>query len=609
MATGICVMHYVGMAALELSPGIVWNLTLVAASVGIALVASAAALSIFFWLRSISERHGFAYQAAAAIVMGLAISGMHYTGMAAASFPEGAYCLSVNGLSGNSLGTLVVFASGIVLCMTLATSALDARMQSRTLRLAQSLKVSNAELKSVNEELQRRALTDPLTDLANRALFEDRLAHAVARIGREGHTIAVRSKERLAVLFVDLDGFKPVNDSFGHAAGDAVLIEAARRLRAAARDSDTVARVGGDEFILLVEDAASVADSMSAARRLVDALAQPFQVAGREVRISCSVGIVVYPDQGEPDKLVAHADAAMYSAKRAGGNTCALFESHMDGGALEQLSLQNDLRHAVERGELELHYQPKVEGHRGRVAGVEALLRWRHPQRGMLSPAVFIPIAERFGLINGLGDWVINEACRQLRAWADEGVQMRVAINVSAHQLRQEDLSQRIESALARHRVDASQLLCEITEAVAMEDIKTTQAIFDRLGSIGAFLSIDDFGTGYSSLGYLRQLPARQLKIDRSFINDLETSGDARAVVDAVVRLAHALSLRVVAEGVETEGQRQLLLDLCCDELQGFYFARPMPAAEVLDWVAGQDRLGNDFPATQVDEMLDVIAG
>ena len=584
MGAGICCMHYIGMAALDMTPAIVWSKTLVAASAGIAVTASAAALLIFFWLRKVSSRRGLIYQATAALVMGLAISGMHYTGMAAASFPDGTVCLSANALGGQSLGTLVVLASVTLLAMTLFTSILDARMQSKTTQLAGSLEMTNAQLQAANDELHKRAFIDPLTGVGNRLLFEDRLRHAVSRIARAEERISGRDQEKLAVLFIDLDGFKPVNDSFGHAAGDSVLKEAALRLLSVARDSDTVARVGGDEFVLLMEDVVSLADCVTLARRLVEAVGRPFEIAHRQVQISGSVGIVIYPDHGRGDKLVANADAAMYAAKRAGGGTYAMFESHMDIGALEELNLQNDLRHAVELRQLQLYYQPKVDGRDGRISGVEALLRWNHPERGMILPGVFIPIAERFGLIKGLGDWVIEEACRQMHAWAVAGMRMRVAINLSVHQLRQDDLVARIQQALDRYHVEASQLLCEITESVAMDDIKATHRAFDGLGRRGVYLSIDDFGTGYSSLSYLRKLPARQLKIDQSFVKDLEVDSDARAVVDAVVRLAHALGLDVVAEGVESAGQRDILLKLGCDELQGFFFANPMPADAMLAW-------------------------
>ena len=451
-----------------------------------------------------------------------------------------------------------------------------------------ALTKANLQLESANEELRRRAFIDPLTGLPNRMLFEDRLLHAMQRYDRDDDSRARREPCKLAVLFVDLDGFKPINDMLGHAVGDEVLKEAARRLRTATRDSDTVARIGGDEFVLLAEDVSDVADCASLANRVIQVLAQPLEVQGHQVTLSGSVGVALYPEHGDRMKLVQNADAAMYTAKRAGGNTYALFESRMNEGLQEQLSLQHDLRHALERGELQLHYQPKIDARLGRLQGVEALLRWQHPTRGMVGPNVFIPIAERFGLINGLGNWVIEESCRQMRVWADEGLSMNVAINLSVHQLRTEELVPRIESALARYQVMPSQLLCEITESVAMEDIESTQRAFEALSRIGVYLSIDDFGTGYSSLSYLRQLPARQLKIDRSFVADIEVRPDARAIVGAVIQLAHQLGLRVVAEGVETEGQRDILLVLQCDELQGYLLARPMAVEALDDWLQKQ---------------------
>ena len=451
-----------------------------------------------------------------------------------------------------------------------------------------ALTKANLQLESANEELRRRAFIDPLTGLPNRMLFEDRLLHAMQRYDRDDDSRARREPRKVAVLFVDLDGFKPINDMLGHAVGDEVLKEAARRLRTATRDSDTVARIGGDEFVLLAEDVSDVADCASLANRVIQVLAQPLEIQGHQVTLSGSVGVALYPEHGDRLKLVQNADAAMYTAKRAGGNTYALFESRMNEGLQEQLSLQHDLRHALERGELQLHYQPKIDARQGRLQGVEALLRWQHPTRGMVGPNVFIPIAERFGLINGLGNWVIEESCRQMRVWADEGLSMNVAINLSVHQLRTEELVPRIESALARYQVMPSQLLCEITESVAMEDIESTQRAFEALSRIGVYLSIDDFGTGYSSLSYLRQLPARQLKIDRSFVADIEVRPDARAIVSAVIQLAHQLGLRVVAEGVETEGQRDILLVLQCDELQGYLLARPMAVEALDDWLQKQ---------------------
>ena len=572
---GISAMHYIGMAALRMAPGIEWHLPTVAASVAVAIVASAAALLIFFWLRRLTRMAARAGQLAAALVMGAAICGMHYTGMAAASFPADAVCLSLDGLGGDGLGMMVAVAAAVLLSLTLCTSILDAQLQGRAQKLAQSLQAAN-------EELHQLAFRDALTGLPNRLLFDDRVTQAVERRQRHGG--------RLAVLFVDLDGFKPINDSFGHGFGDQVLQEMARRLAATARPTDTVARVGGDEFVLLLESDVTEAAIVQLAQRLIQALSQPVALQDREVNLSCSVGIALDTDGTVAAKLMAHADSAMYAAKRAGGSSFAFFEPHMDAHVREQLELQRDLRLALERGELELHYQPKVSGDGRTITGAEALARWRHPQRGMVGPLVFIPIAERFGLIGALGDWVIRQACSQVRQWLDQGLRVRVALNLSVHQLRQDDLVQRVQRAIDEHRIDATLLTFEITESVAMEDAEGTLRTFERLAAIGVHLSIDDFGTGYSSLSYLRRLQARQLKIDRAFVRDLETNPDARAIVEAVVRLAHALGLKVVAEGVETAGQRDVLHALGCDELQGFLFARPMQPHLMALWAQGEGR-------------------
>jgi diguanylate cyclase (GGDEF)-like protein len=607
MAVGIGVMHYAGMAALDMAPGIVWNRPLVLASVVIALAASAVALVVMHWFGRAERKRGL--QLAAALVLGAAVCAIHWTGMFAANFPLDAVCLSANGLHGDSLGMLVSVSSMLLLTLTLYTSAVDARMESRTMRMAASLKTANDELQAANEALRQRALSDPLTGLPNRVLFEDRLAQACKRHDRAAaaarKSTGGREVPRFAVLFVDLDGFKPVNDVLGHAAGDQVLQEAARRLRVTGRDNDTVARIGGDEFLLLAEGLGGVADATALADRLVKRLSRAFDADGRRVHVSASIGVVVYPEHGQREQLVTRADAAMYAAKRAGGNTRAVFEPRMDEAGAERLNLHSELRMAIERRQLKLHYQPKIDSNTGQIRGVEALLRWTHPERGNVSPVVFIPIAERFGLINEIGNWVIDEVCRQLHEWADEGMRTRVAINLSVHQLRQDDLVDRIESALKRHALDPSQLLCEVTESVAMGDPDTLQRVFDGLARIGVFISIDDFGTGYSCLINLRQLPAAQLKIDRSFINDIETSKDALAIVSAVVNLAHALGLKVVAEGVETAGQRDILIGMRCDEMQGFYFARPMAAESLHDWFLGNKPDGTvDFSPSAMLEHI-----
>ncbi|MEO5882791.1 MAG: bifunctional diguanylate cyclase/phosphodiesterase [Caldimonas sp.] len=437
-------------------------------------------------------------------------------------------------------------------------------------------------------------LVDSLTQLPTRVYFEDRLAAAATK--------ADANASRLALLFIDLDGFKPVNDTYGHSIGDLVLEQVGQRLKAMSRGKDVVARVGGDEFLLLLTNVQAEETVAQVASRLIQGLSQPYAVEGREVMISCSVGIAMYPDGCSHAKLIARADAAMYASKRAGGSNHCFYSTAMDADAEAQFTLLRDLRKAVAAKEFELFYQPKIDSKSGKVTAVEALLRWKHPTRGVLLPNVFIPIAERFGLIGQLGNWVIEDACRQSRAWRDKGLRMRVAINLSAHQMRQDDIVERITGALEQYKIHPSLLTCEITESAAMEDTKTTQATFRRLGELGTHLSIDDFGTGYSSLAYLRKLPAEELKIDRSFIMDLEHSADARAVVDAVIKLAHALGLKVVAEGVENQRQQAVLVEMQCDELQGFLFAKPMSARALLLWAINDRQETAVFKPSLFDE-------
>jgi diguanylate cyclase (GGDEF)-like protein len=450
-----------------------------------------------------------------------------------------------------------------------------------------------------DQEPARRLATaaptvDSLTQLPTRVYFEDRLAAAATK--------ADANASRLALLFVDLDGFKPVNDTYGHSIGDLVLEQVGQRLKAMSRGKDVVARVGGDEFLLLLTNVQTTESVAQVAARLIQGLSHPYGVDGREVMISCSVGIAMYPDGCSHAKLIARADAAMYASKRAGGSNHCFYSPAMDADAEAQFTLLRDLRKAVAAKEFELFYQPKIDAKSGKVTAVEALLRWKHPTRGVLLPNVFIPIAERFGLIGQIGNWVIEDACRQSRQWRDKGLRMRVAINLSAHQMRQDDIVERITGALEMYKIHPSLLTCEITESAAMEDTKTTQTTFRRLGELGAHLSIDDFGTGYSSLSYLRKLPAEELKIDRTFIMDLEHSADARAVVDAVIKLAHALGLKVVAEGVENQRQQQVLEQMQCDELQGFLFAKPMSSRALLLWAINDRTESAVFKQSLFDE-------
>lgn len=583
MAGGISSMHYLGMSALDLAPGVQWHRVGVLTSIAVAVLASAAALHLFGLVnRSIGQRRLRA-QAGAALLMGLAICGMHYTGMAAATLPLGAVCLSTDGLGGLNLALLVAGATLLMLALALVASMRDLHRQRHGVRLARTLQATNRELLGANEQLQSIAFHDALTGLPNRLGFESRLEAAAEQCDKADPSA------QLAVLFVDLDGFKPVNDCLGHSSGDAVLVEVAQRLQAVLPPQAMLARIGGDEFVALLQATDAGAAAVALARRLHQALDSPLLAARQPLTLSCSIGVALYPPHGPAERLLAHADAAMYAAKRKGGAAWALFEPAMDSHAAEQLQLQEDLRHAVERGELSLHYQPQLSPCGELVQGVEALLRWRHPQRGMVSPAVFVPVAERFGLIGSIGHWVMAQACAQLADWVQQGWTGRVAINLSAHQLREVDLADRLRHLLQQHGLDPARLVCEITESTLVENLADGSHPLAALREVGVMLSIDDFGTGYSSLSYLRRLPARELKIDRSLVADVADNREARAIVKAVVQLAHALRMQVVAEGVETEAQRRALADLGCDLLQGFFFARPMAAEALWAWTRAHD--------------------
>jgi diguanylate cyclase (GGDEF)-like protein len=465
-----------------------------------------------------------------------------------------------------------------LLLLGAALLAAWAGLRARERRRAAEAVALATSLQQAHDELQTITGRDVLTGLPTRTQFESLLQRAALRCDEVAATIAV--------LFVDLDAFKPVNDAFGHAGGDAVLREQARRLQSLTGPSMQAARIGGDQFLLMLEGRAEQAATL--AQCVLACVQEPIDVDGRTVQLSASIGVALYPEHGSVAHLLAHADAAMFNAKRSGGATYAFYEPQMDSAGPDRLGLLGGLRTAIDTGQLELLYQPKIDARSGQITAAEALLRWNHPERGLISPSVLVPIAERYGLIGAIGQWVIDDACRQARAWRDAGLRMRVAVNLSAQQMRHDDFVDRLLATLARHGVRPSQLTCEITESLAMSDTRATRRTFERLRAAGVHVSIDDFGTGYSSLAYLRQLPAKELKIDRSFVMDLETSDDARAIVGAVLQMAHSLGLKVVAEGVETERQRDLLVAAGCDELQGYLFARPMPARALTAWALGE---------------------
>jgi len=429
--------------------------------------------------------------------------------------------------------------------------------------------------KRAEDEIVRQAHEDALTGLPNRLLFRDRLSLALAHAKRNGLSVAI--------LFLDLDHFKLINDTLGHSVGDLVLKGVAARLLECVREEDTVARVGGDEFTLLIPEIARVDDADTVARKLLERLTEPFSIQGHELFITGSIGIAVYPNDGvTPETLLRNADSAMYRAKELGRNTAQMCTPAMSIRALERLGLENGIRHALERDELVLHYQPIVDLATGKAVAVEALLRWNHPERGLLQPADFIGIAEESRLIVPVGEWVLQTACRQLGRWKQEGFDTRMAINLSPRQFQSKDLPSMIQRILREEGVSPHSIDLEITETAAMQNADLTIGILRELTGMGIGIVIDDFGTGYSSLSYLKRFPIHALKIDRTFVHDLATTKSDLAIVTAVIATATALGLRVVAEGVETNEQLRMLESLHCNEAQGFLIGRPLPPSEFI---------------------------
>jgi len=425
------------------------------------------------------------------------------------------------------------------------------------------------ERNALEQQLRHQAFHDVLTGLANRSLFRDRLGHALARASRGGRPTAV--------LYLDLDDFKSVNDRLGHAEGDRLLIAVGERLRRSTRTGDTVARLGGDEFAVIVEET-DAAEAARSATRILEALTRPFTLGMREVAVRASIGIAIQSvDGGDADELLRRADIAMYAAKARGGHCHVVYEAQLYGATVARMDLKADLRGALERGELHVAYQPVVELDTGAISGSEALMRWDHPERGTIPPAQFIPLAEESGLILHLGRWIIEDACRQTKAWQDEtGLPFTVSVNLSGRQMADPDLVRDVALALSSSGLDPRSLILEITESVLIQDVDLTVSAFRALKALGIRLAIDDFGTGYSSLSYLRQFPIDILKVDRSFVASLDGSRDSVALVRSILNLSSTLKLDTVAEGIETAVQHRALRDLGARRGQGYLFARPM---------------------------------
>jgi len=420
------------------------------------------------------------------------------------------------------------------------------------------------------QRLEHLAFYDPLTNLPNRILFQDRLQQVITR--------AARNKSMAAVMFLDLDRFKAINDTLGHKAGDVLLIEVAERLAACIRGSDTVARLGGDEFTVILPDVADAHHVSSIAQKIIEAVAAPYALEGQEIFVTTSIGISLYPLSGKSvDALTKAADIAMYQAKSHGRNNFQFFRDSATDGVSALFALENHLRRALERNELEVYYQPQVDIETGRITGMEALLRWHHPKLGDIAPSEFIPLAEETGLIHSIGEWVLRQACAQNKTWQNAGYPpMRIAVNLSVRQLKQKNLAEKVAEILDDTGLDANWLELELTESVVMQNAEEAVGLLNQLKSIGVWLSIDDFGTGYSSLSYLKRFPIDTIKIDRSFIHAVNTNEDDAAISQAIIALANSLHLKVIAEGVENREQLLFLREHQCCDAQGYFFSKPL---------------------------------
>ncbi|WP_241626619.1 putative bifunctional diguanylate cyclase/phosphodiesterase [Rosenbergiella epipactidis] len=563
LGTSVVAMHYTGMSGLRINQPIIWQKTPVIISIVIAYSASAVALWLAFRLRN-NDAGVLNRRFIAALVMGAAIAGMHYTGMYAAHFDTTMQVLP-GGLGSQRLTIWVFMFTLVILGSNLFGAMIESQL--RVSRMA-------SKLKQTNEELRQMALHDPLTNLANRTLFEDKLNDYIQR--------AKQNASSFSLLYMDLDGFKMVNDAYGHDIGDKLLVEVAKRLNAAVNPSDILARVGGDEFVLL-SHASSEADASRLAETLVAAIEPEFTVETYELRVSLSIGIAMFPAHGiEAREMLFNADSAMYHTKNSGRNGFSVYQPSMSPIGRSQVQLKNELWRAIHNNELRLFYQPKLNVTSGEIIGYEALVRWQHPERGLKTPDKFLSIAEQTGMILLLGEWVLNEACRQLAIWHQQGADhLSISVNLSAQQFEQKSLIYLVTRTLEEYCLAPDKLILEITETTAMRYPQESIKILEELKAIGVQVAIDDFGTGYSSLLYLQNMPATELKIDRAFINSIGHKDTDPRLLSMIIELAKNMNLNIVAEGVESEEQQTYLVNLGCDVHQGYYFSRPVPPSEI----------------------------
>lgn len=565
LSSGVVIMHYVGMAALMMQDNLSWNYGLVVLSIIIAIVASGVGLWLAFSLR-LNNKGALINRLTAAVVMGIAIAAMHYTGMSAAEFQDQGHIMAMTGgVSELGLSIWVSATTLAILGVMLIISMVDSQL--RTNRLTENLQ-------QLNQQLEQQARFDGLTGLANRSQIDLRLEACLQQ--------SQVTESPFALIFMDLDRFKLVNDAWGHHVGDHLLVSVANRISACLSPKMTLARLGGDEFILLVPDATQ-GDAEDLVARMVECVRRPFYEAGQILQVSLSAGVSLFPQHGKTlQELKLRADTAMYNIKQQSRNGWAIYHPDMVHKAWEGAEFLQDLTQALERDQFELWYQPKYSAVNKNIYGFEALLRWRHPAKGILLPDVFLSTLENTGLIIPVGYWVIDQACMQLRQWGDQGHQdWSLSINLSAAQFEQYDIYDTICGALARHAVPPSRLTIELTESTALRNLERSIDILNDFNRIGITVSIDDFGTGYSNMLTLKNLPARELKIDKSFVRDIRDNSKNVKIVATIIDIAHSMNMNVVAEGIETQDQQQLLTSLGCGYLQGFLFAKALPVKEI----------------------------
>lgn len=576
LSSGVVAMHYLGMAAMMFDDSIRWNKTAVSLSVVIAVLASGAALWLAFHLRH-KHKGVLINRIAAAILMSVAICAMHYTGMYAAHFPHSPHSMP-GGVSEFGLSVWVCATTLILLGIMLIISMVDSHR--RTNRLTENLR-------QLNKQLELQARFDALTGLANRQQMDLNLQDCL-------HT-ALLTKKQFAVLFLDIDHFRLVNDAWGHCVGDELLISVAQRITSRLSPGMTLARLGSDEFILLLPESDDEKIA-SLAMTLLDDIRRPFSICGHTLNLTLSVGVSLYPQHGETlHELKFNADAAMHHIKQEGRNGWAIYRPEMSKTVSAEPHFLQDLSKALEREQFELWYQPTYLASEHEIHGFEALIRWHHPEQGVLLPGVFLPSMEKTGLIIPVGVWAIDQACRQLRFWTEQGFgQWTLSFNLSPIQFEQQDIFDVISGAMKKYNLEPSRLILEVTESTALKNLERSIELLNQFNEAGFTVSIDDFGTGYSNLLMLNVLPARELKIDKSFIDGILINEKNRKIVETIIHVARTMEMNVVAEGIETEAQRQLLAELGCDYLQGYLFSRPLPAQQV-PWLVLQDRTGKQI--------------